>query len=211
METTTRIIDSLTWRRATQKFDTTKKVTGEDLKTILQSANLSPSSYGLEPWKFIVVTDEAIRTQLRAAGYDQPKITEASHLIVIARRTDGETVSSELLSRTAASQGKTVEDLSGLKHMLNGAFANKTEGQARDGWFASQTYIALGIMIETASLLGIDNGPMEGFDAAKVGEILGLPEKNLFAVSMLALGYRAHDEQLNPKVRREYTDVVEFV
>lgn len=205
------ITEALTWRRAIRTFDPTKKVSDDDIKTILESANLSPSSFGLEPWKFMVITNPEIRMKLRAVGYDQPKITDASHLIVITRRTDSENLPNELVARTTQSQNKTAEDLAGFKQMIDGAVANKEIGLARDSWLAAQTYIALGIMIETASLLGIDNGPMEGFDAVKVSEVLGLTEKNLFAVTMLALGYRDNIEPLTPKVRRNYDEVVEFV
>ena len=205
------IIDSLTTRRAIRKFDVTKKVSESDLKTILESAILAPTSYGLEPWKCIVVTNPEVRQQLRLAGYDQPKITEASHLLVIARRTDSQNLVDELVSRVAVSQDKKTEELEGFKGMVEGAFTYKPEGPVRDGWLAAQSYIALGVMVETASLLGIDNAPMEGFDAVKVSEILGLPAKNLMAVTMLALGYMDESDTLTPKVRRGYTDAIEFV
>lgn len=205
------IIDALTWRRAIGAFDTTKKVSDENLKTILQSANLSASSYGLEGWKFIVVTNLEIRAKLRAVGYDQPKITDASHLIVITRRTDTGNLSSEATARLAQAQNKSVEELAGFKGMVDGAMSYKEEGQVRNAWIASQTYIALGSMMETASLLAVDNAPMEGFDAGQVNEILGLTGKNLSAVTMLALGYRDESAPLTPKSRRNYDDVVEFV
>lgn len=210
MENKQTIINALTWRRALKTFDTTKKVSDEDLKTILESANLSPSSYGLEPWKFIVVDNPEIRSKLRAVGYDQAKITDASHLIVVAQRTDSENLSKELIARTALAQNKKEEELAEFKAMVDGALSYKEEGAVRNSWLASQTYIALGSMMETASLLSIDNAPMEGFDPVKVNEILGLRDKNLSAVTMLALGYRDTSE-LPPKVRREYNDVVEFV
>ena len=205
------IIDALTWRRAIGAFDTTKKVSDENLKTILQSANLSASSYGLEGWKFIVVTNPEIRVKLRTVGYDQPKITDASHLVVIARRTDTNNLSSEASARLAQAENKSIEELAGFKGMVDGAMSHKEEGQVRDAWIASQTYIALGSMVETASLLAVDNAPMEGFDASQVNSILGLTEKNLFAVSMLALGYRDEATPLTPKSRRNYDDVVEFI
>ena len=211
METNKMIIDALTWRRAIGAFDTTKKVSEENLKTILESANLSASSYGLEAWKFIVVTNPEIRAKLRAVGYDQPKITDASHLVVIARRTDTNNLSSEATARLAQAQNKSVEELAGFKGMVDGAMSYKEEGQVRDAWIASQTYIALGSMMETASLLAVDNAPMEGFDAGQVNEILGLTGKNLSAVTMLALGYRDESAPLTPKVRRNYDDVIEFV
>jgi nitroreductase len=211
MEINKTIIDALTWRRAINSFDTTKKVSDENIKTILESANLAPSSYGIEAWKFFVVTNHDIRAQLRKAGYDQPKITDASHLIVVTRRTDTDVLSTELIARLSVAQNKTVEDLAGFKQMVDGAIANKESSSARDAWLASQTYIALGMIMETASLLGVDNAAMEGFDPSSVNKILGLTEKNLSVVTMLALGYRNSEEPLTPKVRRDYTDVVEFV
>jgi len=148
-----------------------------------------------------VVKNSEIRAQLRAAAYDQAKVTDASDLIIIAHRTDPETVAHELVERTATAQGKTTEELAGLKGMVDGAVARNTPEQ-NNAWFKNQTYIPLGMMIETASLLGIDNGPMEGFDRTKVDEILGLTAQNLTASTMLALGYRAEDAW--PKTRRAY-------
>lgn len=211
METNKKIIDALTWRRAIRVFDPTKKVSDADLLTILESAQLSPSSYGLEPWKFFVISDPRMREKLRKVGYDQPKITEASHLIILAHRTDGEAVVDELITLTARIQNKREEDLAGFKQMLDDALFHRAPGIIRDDWFKAQTYIALGVMIATASSLGIDNGPMEGFDTDAVNELLGLKEKNLSAATMLTLGYRDEHEQLPAKVRREYTDVVEFI
>ena len=211
MEINKSIIEALTWRRAIRTFDPIKKISDENLKTILESANLSASSYGLEAWKFIVVTNQDLRMKIRAAGYDQIKITDASHLVVITRRTDTENLSTELISRSAHLEHKTEEELAGFKHMIDGALAHKEAGAVRDNWVASQTYIALGTMMETASLLAIDSAPMEGFDTTQVNEILRLTEKNLSVVTMLSLGYRAANETLIPKVRRTYDDVVEFI
>ena len=206
------IIKALNYRYAVRIFDPSKKVSTDDLNTILESARLSPSSFGIEAWKFIVVTNQKIRAKIRVAGYDQPKITEASHLVVIARRTDTENLSTELVARTAKSQEKDIKQLDGLKQMLDGAISGKEKGLALDSWIAEQTYIALGIMIETASLLGIDNGPIEGFDPAKVNEILGLKKKNLSVVTMLTLGYRGDDSYSKlPKTRRPFDEVVEFI
>lgn len=206
------IIEALKNRYATKAFDINKKVSDSDLQTILESARLAPSSFGIEAWKFLVVNNPEIRAQLRAAGYDQPKFTDASHLIVLARRTDSENISNELIDRTAAIQGKTVEDLAGLKQMVDGSIAFKTGTNTFDSWVAAQTYIALGMMIETAALVGIDTCPMEGFDAQKVDEIIGLADKKLAAVSILALGYRGDDTHATlPKTRRDFNEVVEVI
>lgn len=206
------IIEALKNRYATKVFDTNKKVSESDLQTILESARLAPSSFGIEAWKFLVVNNPEIRAQLRAAGYDQPKFTDASHLIVLARRTDSENISNELIERTAATQGVTAENLAGLNQMVEGSIAFKTGTNTFDSWTAAQTYIALGIMVETAALMGIDSCPMEGFDAQKVDEILGLADKNLAVVTILALGYRGDDAYATlPKTRRDLDDVVEVI
>lgn len=207
------ILHALNWRSATKVYDPTKKVSEDDLHTILESARLAPSVLGLEPWKFIVVNNPEIRTALRAAGYDQSKFTDASHLVVIAQRTDADALVNELLDRTALAQGTTRDTLTGLADMVEGTVSAKAGNEAvLQGWLAAQTYIALGIMIETAALLEIDAGPMEGFDPAQIDEILGLPAKNLHAVTIVALGYRGDDAYARlPKVRRAYDDVVEVV
>ena len=207
------ILKALNWRYATQVFDQTKKVSGEDLHTILESARLSPSANGIEMWKFIVVENPEVRAKLREVGSDQHKITEASHLIVLTYRTDAvKNLTSERITRTAQAQNKDPKDLSKLQASLENAVQKKSDNGTLENWIRAQIYIPLGIMIETASLLGIDNGPMEGFQPDKVDEILGLKEKNLKSITMLALGYRGEDSAaIRPKVRRSFEEVVEFV
>lgn len=202
------ILSALNWRSATKVFDPTKKVSDDDMHTILESARLAPSVVGLEPWKFILVGTPEIRAKLRAVGYDQSKITDAAHLVVIAQRTDAENLTTELVERTAQAQGTTVDELTGLRDMAAGSIASHT-AEGLKSWLAAQTYIPLGMMIETAALLGIDAGPMEGFDAAAVDEILGLPTQQLHVVTMIAFGYRGEDSYGSlPKARRAYDDVV---
>lgn len=207
-----KIIDALQWRYATKIFSKEAKVNAKDLQTILESARLSPSSFGVEAWKFIVVENPEIRAKLRAAAYDQEKVTDASHIVILARRTDAENIAGELIARTAIAQSKSESDLATLKQMVEGSIAFKQGAGTYDAWSAGQTYIALGIMIETASLLGVDNCPMEGFDNAKVDEILDLKTRNLASVSMLALGARGEDGYAAlPKTRRSFGEVVEFL
>lgn len=207
------ILHALSWRYATKIFDPSKKVEEDDISTILESARLSPSSFGIEMWKFIIVKDKAIRTKLRAAGYDQPKITDASHLIVITYRTDAaKNLTKELIERTAKAQNVKADSLGGFKAMLDSTVAQKLSVGTLESWVRTQTYIPLGIMIETAALLSIDTGPMEGFDNGKVDEILGLAKKNLKSVTMLTLGYRGDDPaSARPKVRRTYDEVIEII
>ncbi|MDR3519862.1 MAG: NAD(P)H-dependent oxidoreductase [Candidatus Pacebacteria bacterium] len=204
------IIEALNKRYAVKTFDKSKKVSEEDLKTILESGRLAPSSLGLEPWKFIVVKNEELRAKMRAASYDQTKVTDASYLIVVAYRTDSEKLVSEILERTAKIQNRTKEELAPLQQMLDGAMSRQEPGKT--SWIKAQGYIALGMMIETASLLNVDNCPMEGFDPAQIDTILGLKEKNLSTATILAIGYRGLDAYASkPKVRRSYDEVVEVV
>lgn len=207
------IINALRWRYAVKKFDLNKKISAADLQAILESGRLAPSSFGLEPWKFIVIDNLEIRARLREASFNQPQLTDAAKLVVIASRTDiVENITPELLERTAKIQNKEISSLGGLKKVVDGFIASKETAGTLEGWVSAQAYISLGMMMETASLLGIDTSPIEGFSVSKVGEILGLPEKSLRAVVMLALGYRGEDEAaLRPKVRREFKEVVEFI
>lgn len=206
-----KLVEALNWRFAVNEFDTLKKVSEDDINTILESARLAPSSFGIEPWKFVVVKNKEVREKLRAAGYDQPKITDASHLVVITYRTDKENLSQELIKRKSLATGKVESDLEGLKGMVDGTISSKSDDEFIS-WSKAQTYIPLGIMVETASLLAVDSGPMEGFEPSKVDEILGLKEKNLSAATMIVFGYRGEDDgALVPKTRRPFDEAVEVV
>lgn len=199
----TKITQALSWRYAVKTFDPTKKITDNLLQTILESARLAPSSVGIEPWKFIIVHNPEIREKIKAASYNQTKVTDASHLIIIAQRTDAQNLISETLTRTAKNQGKTEVELTGLRNMVEGAVNQFAQESDRQAWLRAQTYIPLGMMIETAALLNIDAGPMEGFDRLAVDSILKLSEKNLTSATMLALGYRGNDPFADlPKTRQ---------
>ncbi len=203
------ILQALNWRYAVQVFDPAKKVSDADLQTILESGRLAPSSYGIEPWHFLVIENPALRTALRAACFDQEKVTDASHFVVIARRTDVRaSIVNELIDRTALTQGVDPAKLEGLRNMVDGYIAGLDDA-ALDAYVQSQCFIPLGIMVESAALIGVDSGPMGGFIPAQADEVLGLREKNLTATVMLALGYRGDDSAAKrPKVRRAFSDVV---
>ncbi len=207
------IISALNWRYATKVFDKNKKVSTEDIHTILESARLSPSSNGIEMWKFIVVENEEIRAKLRAVGYDQSKITDASHLVVIAYRTDAvENLSKERVERVAKIQNQDITELAGYKDSLDNGVTQKVQNGTLESWIKAQAYIPLGLMMETAALLHIDNCAMEGFQPDKVDEILNLKNENLKSTTMLALGYRGEDDfSKKPKVRRAWGEVVKFI
>lgn len=199
------IKNALNWRYAIKEFNKDKLLEQELFDQILEAGRLAPSSNGFEPWKFIVVDNPEVRAQLREVAYDQPKVTEAPKLVVLAYRTDSETVIDEVVARNAKAQGTTTEDLAGFRGYLQGVVAGENGGDV-ERYFEKQAYIALGMMLETAALLDVDTGPMSGFIPAKVDEILGLREKNLKSTALLALGYRATDAD-RPKVRQSHDEV----
>lgn len=202
------ILQALHWRYAVKIFDSSKKLAEKDLHTILESGRLAPSSIGLEPWVFLLVENPDIRAKLREASYGQPKVTDASHLVVVAYRTDAPAVPGELIARASAQEKVAPESLVGLRQMAEGGVSRPNAVE----WLRRQTYIPLGMMIETAALLGVDAGPMEGFDNAKVDEILGLAGKNLASTYMIALGYRGDDPAAaRAKVRRPFEEVVQTI
>lgn len=212
MSTSQQITNALEWRYATKIFDPKKGVTKEELDLILESGRLAPSSIGTEPWKFIVVENPELRTKMRAASWDQPKLTDAAYVIVIARRTDvREHIAEEALARTARIQSVDESTLGGLKQMLDGGVSMRDDA-ALDAWASAQTYIPLGMMMLSAALLEVDTCPMEGFDRKAIDEILGLSEQNLTASTILTVGHRGEDPAANrPKVRRTMEEVVAYV
>lgn len=204
------ILKALNWRYAVKIFDKNKKIKEEDLKTILEAGRLSPSSLGLEPWKFFVIND--IKTREAIYEYSkQPKILDASHLIVLTYKTNLQEIIRERLERVAKIQNQKIEELDKYKLFLEDATKNKTEIEL-DAWLKAQSYIALGVMVQTASLLEIDNCPMEGFQNEKIDEILNLKDKNLKSVTMLALGERGEDDYaLKPKIRKNFEEAITII
>ena len=205
------ILDALNWRYAVKTFDPSKSVSEESFRAILESGRLAPSSFGIESWKFIVVENPELRARMRAVSYDQPKVTDAAHIVVFAARTDVSALAGELVERTAKTQGVDPSALDGLRGMVAG-YVSALSPERALAYAREQAFIPLGMMVETAALLRVDACPMGGFDQAGVDALLGLAERNLTACAMLAVGYRGDDESASrPKVRRAFDDVVEFV
>jgi nitroreductase len=206
------IVRQLNWRYATKKFDASRKIQTPDWKTLEQSLVLSPSSGGLQPWKFFVVTDPEVRTKLRGAAYNQSQVTDASHLVVFAARVGFAAADVQRhIDRTADVRGVTLESLEAYKNMMLGV-VSRPPAQV-DAWAARQAYIALGTFLNTAAMLGIDACPMEGFDPAQFNEILGLDKKGYTAVVIATSGYRAEDDGYAKlaKVRYSSEDVITSV
>lgn len=188
------IISAFNWRYATKEYDTTKKLTDEQLETLIKSIELTPTSFGIQAFKAIVVTNPEIRAKLRAAAWNQTPITDASHLIVFAVPTNLSESNVDLfVQNIAKTRNVPVESLAGYSDMMKGSVNSRTPEQ-RTEWLSRQVYIALGFLLATAAEGQIDSTPMEGFDVKQFNEILGLNEQNLTAVVIAPVGFRSESD-----------------
>lgn len=198
------LLEQLNWRYATKQFDPSRKISATDWTTLEEALRLTPSSGGLQPWKFIVVTDPGVRAKLRPASYGQPQITDASHLVVFtAKNNFSEADVDAHLQNVAQAQGVPVASLAQFRGMLVGGIVQAMDEPARNAWARNQAFIALGNLLTSAALLGIDACPMEGFDRAQYDEILGLKAKGYSSAVIATLGYRLPTDKYAgaPKVR----------
>jgi nitroreductase len=202
-------VNQLQWRYATKKFDPQQKITAENWHALEQSLVLSPSSFGLQPWRFLVVTDSALRAQLLPASWNQKQIVEASHLVVFARKVGLTEADVDAYAESIVSIRQVPPDsLAGMKKMIIGFMGQPNFDAA--GWAENQVYLALGVFLTTAAMLGIDACPIEGFMPAKYDEILPLKSEGYASVVVAAAGYRAADDKYAalPKVRYPVADMV---
>ncbi len=203
------ITEALNWRYATKKFDPTKKINENDLDNILEALRLSPSSYGLQPWKFILVNNREVREKIRAIGYDQSQITEASQIIIFANKKNiDDNLVDEYIKFVSDEKKVSIEKLQGLTSMMKGSFAGKSADDLRS-WAACQLYLSVGVLLTSCAVSGIDACPMEGFDRVKLDELLGLTALNLESKVIVAMGYRSleDDSAGKTKIRFERKEV----
>jgi nitroreductase len=207
------ILEQLNWRYATKSYDPTKKISPENWETLEQALILAPSSFGIQPYKFLVITDPEVREKLKSAAYGQTPITDASHFVVVAyKKTLSGADIEYFVDRVTKVRGQARETLADYENVIKGSAQKATDGGYIETWNSRQAYIALGFLLETAALLGIDATPMEGFDAAQFNAILGLEDYS--AVVVAALGYRdAGSDWLAglPKVRMPESELIERI
>ena len=203
------VLRQLQWRHATKKFDATKTIPADDWTTLEQTLILTPSSYGLQPWKFVVITDPATKARLLPLSWGQRQVVDASHVVVFAIRQNlSETDIDKYLVRIVEVRGGTVEALAGFRRMMVGGLLDGA--MDLNHWASLQAYIALGQFMTTAAMLGIDTCPMEGIEPAKYDEVLGLNELGYGTVVACVAGYRASDDKYASiaKVRFKAEDVL---
>ncbi|ESU19138.1 hypothetical protein FCR2A7T_25610 [Flavobacterium cauense R2A-7] len=192
------------WRYATKKFDATKKISDQDLEILKEAIRLSSSSYGLQPYKVIIVENPELRAQIQPAAWGQSQIVDASHLFVFANMTNlGEKEIDNYIANIAETRGIPAENISGYGDFMKSKITTLTE-DAKNNWTSKQTYLALGNLLNAAAELQIDATPMEGFEPEKVNEILGLSKLGLNASLIATVGYRHEEDatQHNVKVRK---------
>jgi nitroreductase len=202
-------LENQNWRYATKKFDATKKITIADLNTLKEAIRLSSSSYGLQPYKIIIVENPALRALVQPAAWGQSQIVDASHLIVFANEiTIDDTVIDRYLENISQTRNTPIEALSGYGDFMKSKISTLSQ-EAKNIWTAKQTYLALGNLLNAAAELKIDATPMEGFVPAQVNEILGLDKLGLNATLIATLGYRDTEDatQHYAKVRKSQEDL----
>ncbi|TWT25800.1 NAD(P)H-dependent oxidoreductase [Planomicrobium sp. CPCC 101110] len=214
------ILEAFQFRHATKQFDPEKKISDEDFEFILETGQLSPSSVGYEPWKFVVVQNEELRGKLREVSWGaQGQLPTASHFLVILARTIKDTkYDSAYVENLMLNVKKVPEDIFGQMKVRYKSFQEndlkllESERSMLD-WAGKQTYLALANMMTAAAQIGIDSCPIEGFQFEKVQEVLEeadlLEDGHLAVSAMVAFGYRSQEPR--PKTRKPMSDIVQWV
>ena len=207
------LLAALRFRYATKAFDPARKIPAETWDAFEKSLVLTPSSFGLQPWKFLVVENPEIREKLKAASWNQPQLIDASHLVVLTARTDlTQADIDSWIARLSEIQGTPIEALTGLSGMIS-SFSSAMTPAEKQAWNTRQVYIALGQLMTSAAVLGIDSCPLEGISPADYDTILGLPGTGYATAVACALGYRSPEDKyaVAPKARFPDAQVIAHV
>ena len=197
-------IKNANWRYATKKFDATKKISEQDLATLKEAVRLSASSYGLQPYRVLIIETSELRAKLQPAAWGQSQVVDASHLFVFANITNfGETEIDAYFKDLTETREIPIEAVQGYADFMKSKVL-PLPIEAKNTWTAKQTYLALGNLLNVAAELEIDVTPIEGFETAKFNEILGLDKLGLNAAVVAAIGYRHAEDatQYYAKVRK---------
>jgi nitroreductase / dihydropteridine reductase len=194
----------LYWRYAVKRFDTKKKISEKQLQDILQLINLSASSYGIRPYKIIVIKDLKIRDKLKKYSFGQPQIVEASHIILFTSYIH---INSKYIEDTIyLFEKERYMPKGSLENYKNNILNNKNYDQ--ENWKNNQIYIALGTLLFYCAIKQIDSCPIEGFSKEHFDRILKLYNYNLKSVVLTALGYRSNKDTIHKKVRQPISEMI---
>jgi nitroreductase len=206
------LIESLKWRYACKEFDASKKISDSDFETIIEGLILTASSYGTQPWEFVVVENPKLREELVGASYNQAQVKDASHLIVLCRPSViDEKFMDGYIQNICAVRDQKAEELESFKKML--MYVVNRDNESKANWAKNQIYIALGNLLNLCADLKIDSCPMEGFVPSKVDTILGLEKMGLSSVLLCPVGYRSESDKYAtlPKVRHTKEKIIKVI
>lgn len=207
-EANKQLLDHLRWRYAVKRFDSSRMVPRETWDLLEQSLILTPSSYGLQPWRFIVITDPTIKAQLPSISWSQKQPQDCSHMVVFAaRRSMDANYIDTFFNHLCQTRNLLPETMTNYRNVVVAAIANM---QSHLDWNARQVYIALGQLMVSAAVVGIDTCPMEGIVHEEYDKLLGLSESEYTTVVGCAVGYRHPDDKqaTAAKVRFSPSDVI---
>jgi len=205
-----KFMDAMDFRHACKVFDENKKISDEDMKYILEVGRKSPSSFGMEAWKFLVITNEELKAKLRPACWDQIQVTSCSHLVIILAGIDSVKVESGLPEKRFTRREMPQETLDFYLDLY--ASHLKTTLSSDENiyaWTSKQSYIAAGNMMSGAAFIGVDSCPIEGYEKEKVEEILKLNTSKYQLSLVLPFGYRINEQ--SSQQRLDFDEVVEYI
>jgi len=206
------LLEALRWRYATKAFDAGRSIPEDLWQTLEDTLVLTPSSYGLQPWRFLVIRDAALKADLRPHSWNQSQITDASHLVVLLsrRHIDGRDLD-RLIEATASSRGLDPTTLAGYRQMMAKDLVDGPRSATIERWASNQVYIALGNLMTAAALLGIDTCPIEGFSPPDYDRLLGLDDSDYRSCVVCACGYRSSEDRYAglAKVRFDRSELIE--
>ncbi len=205
---------ALDWRYATKIFNKNKKISDENWNLLEDCLIKAPSSYGLQPWKFLIIKNPKLRQDLRVHTWNQSQVTDASHYVVFLakQQLDIEHIDKHL-ARVSDLRGVSSETLTGYRNMMTENLLKSDRFKTIRFWAQRQAYIAMGFLLETASLLQIDACPIEGMSPEEYNKILKLENTGWETIAAVALGYRSDDDKYQSikKVRFDKSDVIEWI
>jgi nitroreductase len=205
------LLAALNWRYATKIFDAAKKIPADVWKTLEQALVLTPTSYGLQPYKFLVINNPAKRAELLPHSWGQKQVVDASHFVVFVARTEMKQADvDKFIKRVSSVRGVPAESMTPYWNMMIGDVVNGPRGKTAHEWASRQVYIALGNLMTCAAVLGVDACPMEGIVPAEYDKILNLNGSGYATVVACALGYRAATDKYASlaKVRYETHELI---
>ena len=203
------VLEALNFRHACKQFEPGREIPEETLREIMACAHLSPSSFGLEPWKFLVIRDDALRQRLRPACWNQAQITDSSAVVVILARSETLKAGQEYVQQGFARKGLDESQLETALARFQGHQESEVlPRMSLYAWASKQCYIALANILSAAASVGVDSCPIEGFEKQAVDEVLELEKTDFETAVVVALGYRAGEQ--TPRYRYDFDSIVEF-